>query len=226
MADVTADRGADPVELPEVRDYLDRLRAEGRHLPPDRLQEVLDDVRNHVHDAVAAGVAGGDEAAVAARNALERLGPPAEIVRAETEQSGVGGATPPAPGAGAMVRYGEPLAIFLLMFGGFLLVVGWLIGVALLWLSPTWRLREKLLGTFVWPLGYLGLLFLAGLVTWTETCVSSGTAAGGVSQTCTGGPPYPGWADVPIGVVVFAAPVLVAVALWRRRQRVLEGIAA
>jgi uncharacterized membrane protein len=228
VADVTADRGADPVELPEVRDYLDRLRAAGRDLPPDRLDEVLDDVRAHVHEAVAAGVSAGEETTVAARNTLERLGAPTDIIRAEAEQSGVGVRPPPAPGAGpgAMVSYGEPLAIFLLMFGGFLFGVGWLVGVALLWISPTWRLREKLLGTFVWPLGYLGLLFLGGLVAWTQTCVSSGTAAGGVSQTCTGGPPYPSWVGVPIGVVVIAAPVLVAVALWRRRQRVLVSSAA
>ncbi len=88
MADVTADPGADPVELPEVREYLERLRAEGRHLAPDRLEEMLDDVRAHVREAVAAGVAAGDHAGVAARNALERLGTPAEIVRAEAEQSG------------------------------------------------------------------------------------------------------------------------------------------
>ena len=75
MTDVTADPGADPAELPEVRDYLDRLRAEGRHLPPDRLDEVLGDVRAHLHDAVTAGVADGLQATVAARNAVERLGP-------------------------------------------------------------------------------------------------------------------------------------------------------
>ncbi|MEO7982299.1 MAG: hypothetical protein ABI807_15570 [Sporichthyaceae bacterium] len=225
---MTADPGADPVELPEVREYLERLRAEGWHLPPDRLEEMVDDVRAHVREAVAAGVAAGDDAGVAARNALERLGAPAEIVRAEAEQSGVPTGPEPVPARpGAMVRYGEPVAIFLLMFGAFLLVVGWLVGVLLLWLSPSWRLREKALGTLVWPFGYLGVGLAAGLVTYTESCVSTGTAAGGADiTTCTGGPPYPGWVGVLIGIGVLVAPVAVAAVLWRRRQAVLDGRAA
>ncbi len=126
-----------------------------------------------------------------------------------------------------MVRYGEPVAIFLLMFGAFLLVVGWLVGVLLLWLSPSWRLREKLLGTFVWPFGYLSVLFAGGIVTAVESCVSTSTAAGGSDiTTCTGGPPYPGWVGVLLAIVVLVAPVAVAAVLWRRRQAVLDGRAA
>jgi len=146
VTDVTVDPGADPATSPEVRDYLDRLRAEGRQLPPDRLDEVVDDVRSHVRDAVAAGTAAGLDPSLAARNALERLGSPGEIVRAEAEQSGVT-VTAPTVGSdapGGLVRYGEPVAIFLLMFGGFVFLLGWPVGVCLLWMSRTWRLREKL----------------------------------------------------------------------------------
>jgi uncharacterized membrane protein len=223
VTDVTVDPGADPTTSPEVREYLDRLRAEGRHLPPGRLDEMVDDVRAHVRDAVAAGTAAGLDPALAARNALERLGSAAEIVRAEAEQSGVvtGG---PAERPDAMTRIGEPVAIFLLMFGGFVFLLGWPVGVCLLWMSRTWRLREKLLGTFVWPFGYLGILLVGGLVTSVESCVSSGTSVGGGdTMTCTGGPPYPDWVGGLLFVVVLAAPVLVAVALWRRRQAVLDG---
>ena len=223
MTDVTVDPGADPATSPEVRDYLDRLRAEGRQLPPDRLDEVVDDVRSHVRDAVAAGAAAGLDPSLAARNALERLGSPAEIVRAEAEQSGVT-FTAPARGGDGMSRYGEPVAIFLLMFGGFVFLLGWPVGVCLLWMSRTWRLREKLLGTFVWPFGYLSILLVGGLVTSVESCVSSGTSVGGSdTMTCTGGPPYPDWVGGLIFDVVLVAPVLVAVALWRRRQAVLDG---
>jgi hypothetical protein len=223
VTDVTVDPGADPATSPEVRDYLDRLRAEGRQLPPDRLDEVVGDVRSHVRDAVAAGAAAGLDPSLAARNALERLGSPAEIVRAEAEQSGVT-YTAPARQVDGMSRYGEPVAIFLLMFGGFVFLLGWPVGVCLLWMSRTWRLREKLLGTFVWPFGYLSILLVGGLVTSVESCVSSGTAAGGSdTMTCTGGPPYPDWVGGLTLVVVLVAPILVAVALWRRRQAVLDG---
>ena len=160
MTDVTVDPGADPTTSPEVQEYVRRLETAGRSLPPERLAEVLADVRDHVRQAVAAEVAAGGDAAAAARNALARLGTPEEIARAEAEQSGVPVAVAAAGPAqpGGLVRYGEPLAVFLLLFGGFLLVVGWFAGVVLLWLSPSWRLREKLLGTFVWPFGYLGVL--------------------------------------------------------------------
>ena len=227
MADVTADRSAEPTDLPEVRDYLARLEVEGRGLPPDRLADVLDDVRSHVRDALSAEGAAGTEPAVVARNVLERLGTPAEIVRAEAEQSGVVAPALAPAGPGLMQRVGEPVAIVLLMFGGFLVGIGWFVGVALLWGSPSWRLREKLLGTFVWPFGYLGVLLVGGLVTSVESCVSSGTSVGGTdTMSCTGGPPYPDWVGGLIFAVVVAAPIVVAVLLWRRRQAVLRGAAS
>jgi hypothetical protein len=236
VADVTADdvtadgaqHGADPTDLQPVRDYLARLDAAGAGLPPDRRAEVLADVREHVRDAVAAATAAGGDAGVAVHEALDRLGPPEEIARAEAEQSGLltaDAATGPVR-PGAMERVGEPMAVFLLLLGGFVFVVGWLAGVALLWLSPTWRLREKLLGTFVWPFGYLGVLLVGGLATWTESCTSTATSAGGDELVCTGGPPYPDWVGGVLAVVVLAAPALVAVVLWRRRQAVREGRAS
>ena len=227
MADVTADRSADPTDLPEVRDYLARLEVEGRGLPPDRLADVLDDVRSHVRDALSAEGAAGTDPAVVARNALERLGPPADIVRAEAEQSGLVAPAAAPDGPGLLRRVGEPVAIVLLMFGGFLVGIGWFVGVALLWSSPTWRLREKLLGTFVWPFGYVGVLLVGGLATSVESCVSSGTSVGGdESMVCTGGPPYPDWVGGVIFVLVMAAPIAVAALLWRRRQAVLQGAAS
>ena len=222
MTDVTVDPGADPATSPEVREYLDRLRAEGRQLPPYRLDEVMDDVRSHMRDAVAAGTAAGLDPSLAARNALERLGSPAELVRAEAEQSGVT-ITAPVVGSDAMSRYGEPVAIFLLMFGGFIFLLGWPLGVGLLWVSRTWRLREKLLGTFVWPFGYLSILLVGGLATSSEVCSGSSASGGSDTTTCTGGPPYPDWVGGLIFVVVLVAPIVMAVALWRRRQAVLRG---
>jgi hypothetical protein len=47
----------------------------------------------------------------------------------------------------------DSAAIVLLLLGLRIYGVGWLVGVGLLWSSPTWGLRDKLLGTFVIPGG-------------------------------------------------------------------------
>jgi hypothetical protein len=47
-------------------------------------------------------------------------------------------------------------ALVLLLIGGIILpILGWIIGVVILWASPTWTNGEKVLGTFVVPLGLL-----------------------------------------------------------------------
>jgi hypothetical protein len=55
-------------------------------------------------------------------------------------------------GEGRMARRPGGLEIaakILLPVGGFLLLVGWLAGCVLLWVSPRWRWTDKLLGTLV-----------------------------------------------------------------------------
>lgn len=42
---------------------------------------------------------------------------------------------------------------WLLPFGGLLALIGWVVGVILLLASPTWRVRDKLLGVVVLPGG-------------------------------------------------------------------------
>lgn len=66
----------------------------------------------------------------------------------------------------------ETIAITLLLVGGFLAGVGWLVGVVLLWLSDVWSLRDKLLGTLVVPGGLAVALYLALMID-----VSSGSRA-------------------------------------------------
>lgn len=49
-------------------------------------------------------------------------------------------------------------ALALLVFGPFLFVVGWLIGVWLLWASNRWTWPWKVVGTLAWPLGWAAAL--------------------------------------------------------------------
>ncbi|MCY7374285.1 MAG: hypothetical protein LH461_11410 [Spirochaetaceae bacterium] len=218
MSTDDVERNAEQAEDPLVRDYLVRLADAGRILPADRRAEVLADVREHLRHAVATEELPGSSREVAVRTALDRLGPPEEIVRAEAEQSGM----PDRPrGIGGMQRYGDPIAVVLLLFGGFLLGVGWLVGLALLWMSDSWRVREKLMGTLVWPFGYAGVALIGPAVAFTEACTSTGTAVGSSETTCTGGLPYPDWVGVLMSIVVLAAPVVMAALLWRRRAALL-----
>ncbi len=51
---------------------------------------------------------------------------------------------------------GDLLAVVGLIVGSLVLpIVGWLVGLVLLWRSRSWTILEKLLGTLVWPGGLL-----------------------------------------------------------------------
>ena len=74
------------------------------------------------------------------------------------------------------------LAVFFLTLGSAVLpLVGWVVGVVLLWTSDRWGAGEKVLGTLVWPLGYAGVLVVLSLP--AQSCFS----ADGGPETCTGG---------------------------------------
>jgi hypothetical protein len=60
------------------------------------------------------------------------------------------------------------------LFGGFLTLIGWFIGIYMLWSSPTWSFRTKLAGTFLFP----GGLFTPTAALWLAR----------YTQHCTGGP--------------------------------------
>jgi hypothetical protein len=131
---------------------------------------------------------------------LEQLGRPEDIVRAaEDEEPGHGAA----PGrSGPAERPGRGIlqtgtVVLLLLTGGFLIGLGWLAGVALLWASPRWDTRDKLLGTLIWPGGLAAVL--------------------AVPRFGTGQPPVLVLGLLLIGV---AGPVLVAIRLLRRARPV------
>lgn len=191
---------------PAVAAYLARLDAVAAHLPADRRSELRADLVEHLADALPAGA---DDAAV--RAALERLGPPEEIVHAE--QPGTPKA--PAPAGGGATR--EALAVLMLTVGSFVPLVGWLVGAVLLWRSPRWTDGEKTVGTLVVPGGPFAALLL-GLVP-TETCSRSGP---GGSEEYSGwscpwrGPSSLDYALLGLRVVLVVAPFVVGAVLYRR----------
>lgn len=134
--------------------YLGELDSALARLPRARRRQIREEVEAHIREA--RGEQGArDEAGL--RQLLDRIGDPGEIAREA-------GADP-----GRRTWY-EALVPLLLPLGGFLLSVGWMVGVAILWASPVWRLRDKLLGTLIFPFGLAGvLIFLtAGTVLRTS----------------------------------------------------------
>ena len=142
-----------------VSEYMGRLEAAAEPLPAARRGELIAEVHDHIESAL---VEAGSRDEVTARNILERLGPPEEIVAAETDD---GPRQPPTPQVVVVERSGwgglEIVAILFLTVGAvFLPVVGPIIGIVLVWASAQWTTRQKWIATAI----MLILLFLPVLL--------------------------------------------------------------
>jgi hypothetical protein len=175
----------------QVADYLRRLRVAAAPLSADRRDELVDEITAHIAEARALGAAAGSGTSAGVRNILERLGPPEEIaLAAGTNQAagdypigavGYGGAgqvAGPPPGSPGRSPQ-DVITVALLLAGGLLAGIGWIVGVVMLWSSPRWRLSDKLLGTLVWPGGLLAVVVLFAVV---------GVGAQGTASCATGSP--------------------------------------
>ena len=109
----------------------------------------------------------------------------------------------------------------LVLFGGFLALIGWLIGIYMLWSSPTWSFRSKLAGTFLFP----GGLFTAAAVLWlakyTQHCNEGPgrvirCSAERVSISLVPQMPLSVW--FPLILLVVVVPLAVALHLERVRR--------
>jgi uncharacterized membrane protein len=134
-----------------VSDYLGRLEAASWPLPADRRGELIAEVREHIESALAEA---GRRDEVTARNVLDRLGAPEEIVAAEAEAGRPAGwtASPSAAEERQGSRWGavEIGAILFLTVGAIALpIVGPVIGLVLVWLSGQWTTRQKSIGTLI-----------------------------------------------------------------------------
>ena len=126
--------------------YLGRLELELMSLPARKRREILDEIRGHIADERHALAHESDADLM---NLLDRLGDPAEIAAEARggEEIQVRAATP------SRVGTLEALAIVL----G---IIAWPVGIALLWASPAWTRREKVVGTVVPPGGYPGVFLI------------------------------------------------------------------
>jgi uncharacterized membrane protein len=191
-----------------VERYLRELRRELRWgVPRARRHEILDDVTAHLEQARAEA---RDEAELL--TLIDRLGRPEEIA-AEARD-------PRAPRR----SWVEILALVLLPVGGIVLpVVGWFVGLALLWASTVWTLRDKLIGTLLVPGGLLPIVVLLP----SAATVCTGTRSFGpggrvVETTDCGAGPSP-WL-IALAIVLVVAPIAsTAYLAWRTRSRADAG---
>ncbi|TMM20809.1 MAG: hypothetical protein E6F95_12965 [Actinobacteria bacterium] len=115
------------------------------------------------------------------------------------------------PRAKAGIR--EIAAVILLLIGGIVIpVLGWIIGLLLLWSSPVWTSRDKLIGSLIIPGGLMlpfELFFFA-----SYTCSGSGPCGpSGLEQ-----------ALITIGfALAVAAPVVTSIYLTRRASILTRG---
>jgi len=197
----------DPMAKQAVKEYLHDLDQELRDLPRTRREELLGEIHEHIDSALAESPALG-EAEV--RNVLDRLGDPSDIAEEARQRFGV----PRQRSRGL-----EIAALILLAIGGLIIpVVGWFVGVILLWSSRVWTTGEKLAGTLLFP---GGLLLPAALMLGAvggETCNNVTPNGSGISQTCSGPSAlYLTGAAVLLAILVIV-PVATAIELARRMR--------
>jgi hypothetical protein len=111
--------------------------------------------------------------------------------------------------------------IILLLIGGFIFAVGWIVGAVMLWSSRAWTAREKLIGTLLVPGGLAASLYigLAVGLSGGQLCEQSGGLARPAVTRCTGGAST--MHDVLVGALIIAlllVPLATAIFLARRAR--------
>ena len=189
-----------------INDYLKRLNRELAGFPRVRRRELVEEISEHIAEA-RADLESENEAAI--RTLLDRLGDPEDIAAEARERFG---ARPKGSGW-------DVVALIMLLVGGVILpVIGWIIGVVLLWVSETWTTREKLVGTLVVPGGLALPIFIGLTATSSELCSSYN----GQPAVCEGGRSLAASILVISGMIVlFLAPIVTTAFLARRRSRAI-----
>jgi hypothetical protein len=187
-----------------VADYLARLDRELTRLPEAARRQTMEQINCRIRKADL-----NLEDAFAVGLLLAQIGSPRQVAaraKAVTESEHAGSA--------------DALCPWLLLLGGFVFIIGWFLGAGLLWSSPTWTTRDKLLGTLIWPGGLAALVVLGSFLEATSACGGAAASGHQVGAHCAltrlGLAPA---AVIPLVAVLVIAPILVAIHLERVRRR-------
>ena len=211
---------------PRVEAYLRQLDYALSSLPWEQRNEILADISEHIERELA--TSGGSPEAV--DDVLRRVGDPHAIAQ---EAGAFPAVPPPRQGRGL-----EIAAVILISIGSFVIpLLGWIVGVVLLWVSRRFTRADKLIGTLFPPLGFFAPLALAILPLSTSSTfcsapvrVGSGpVSAGGdsqiqvvnaaVEQCSTVSHGLPAAAGIAIVGVLLVAAIYTVVRLTRRIAR-------
>ncbi|MFF9607698.1 hypothetical protein ACF1GY_36475 [Streptomyces sp. NPDC014684] len=96
--------------------------------------------------------------------------------------------------------------VLLVQLGAFLFVVGWLVGVLLLWASDQWRLRDKVIGTVLIPGGLAVPIFLTFSPERCTTVIEGGIVR---SEQC-GHLSYVPWLDTTLLILLWVVSLISA----------------
>lgn len=176
-----------------VERYLNDLRDALKSVSPTSARQFVSEIEQHIAEGRAT-LESGDE--VGLRNLLERIGSPVALANELKETE------PPHP-----ISSMDRATPWLILLGGFAFGFGWLVGLYGLWSSTTWRVWDKLLGTFIWPGGLLGTFYLF-LASSSATTCSGFSRAGQTAPTLTC--VHHGIATLPHALQFFTGFVLVA----------------
>jgi len=210
--------------------YLARLRVAAIDLPSSVREELIEDMRAHIAEARAREA---EETDATILNILDRLGDP-ELLVAEARQRPT-----PVPSRQSSAWPGLYQSGILEIGALVLLLFVWVIGVILLWLSPAWKTRDKVLGSIFSLGGYPGIFIIGGAfghhfigaTLSGNSCTSSTDSTGNVPQACTS---MPAWEmiglilSVALVVIVWLLPVITSgyLALRLRGGRRAQGAIA
>jgi hypothetical protein len=188
---------------PAAAAYVERLRHAARRLPQDAQRDLVGDIEAHLHEAITADASEAEVLMI-----LDRLGSPEAIVAAQLGDS----ASPVVSARGVH----EWAAIVLLLLGGFVFGVGWLIGLVLLWSSRAWTTVDKLIGTLLLPGGLASTVLVVLLTGSKRMC----TEEVGLPTRCTGAPSSTHLAvAIVLVAIAVVVPIATAIHLARRAQR-------
>jgi hypothetical protein len=190
-----------------VRHYLTRLDAALQGVEPSRRREILADVHEHIEQE-RAGLDPDDTASVL--TLLDRVGDPAAIAA----EAGA-----PSPDS----RRWDVWAPWLLIFGPIASGLGWIAGLVILWPSPTWSRRDKLIATIVPLVGMVALFFgLVAALGGPAACPGHAVhAAGCTAKAIT----LPLAVAIVLAAAGLAAHLLPPIHLMRARRRQLSTLA-
>jgi len=191
-----------------VRRYLAQLDAALQGVEASRRQEILAEVHEHIEEE-RSGIDPDDTASV--RTLLDKVGDPAAIA-AEA------GAPPPGS------RRWDVWAPWLIIFGPIASGLGWIAAMLILWPSPTWSRRDKLIATLV-PLAGLVALFFGLVAALGGPAACPGHAVHAAAGCTTKGISLPLGVAILLAVAGLAAHLLPPIHLMRTRRRQLDTFA-